>query len=448
MKSVSQIIAEIAAIGSTLAKRKIVEDNANNKALEMTFFYTENPRFNYWIKADPKTMVGKGTREIDIDTFAGLNQLIGRVVTGNAARQFLTELVGDYTPEEGIIICRIVNKDLRCNCGTSIANKVWKDLIPEYPYMRCSLPESSNLLEITPEEWAAGVYSQLKHDGSYANVNVYSKEVDIITRSGTIYPPGSLGIDADLINTFKDQTQTHGELTVYQDGVLLERQVGNGILNSIAKGGSLEKGQTVHYDVWDQIPLSSAVPKGEYDVPYDTRFKDLIEQVSETLAENIHIGEFKFVYSNEEAQVHYKKIRQRKLEGTIIKRRSLKWKDGTSKDQFKNKASIDVEMRVKGFIAGKGQHAATFGSLIVESEDGLVQAGCSGFSKKLRQEISDNREDWLESIITVTINGMQYSTKAGKKHSVYLPRFCEARLDKSKADTLAQIEAQIEAALK
>jgi DNA ligase-1 len=437
------IIQSIADTSSTKAKQQIMEFYKDDEILKMCFLYAENPRFNFWVKS-ALTTTDAGYNELSLLTFADLDRLINREITGNDAREFIDLLMHGLTHNARIILSRIINKDLRCGAGTSIANKVWKNLIPEYPYMRCSLPEVSNINNISDVEWSSGVYSQLKHDGSFANVNVFDGCVRIFSRSGSIYRDNSLGIDSECIRIFNNNTQTHGELTVYDNGILLERQIGNGILNSILKGGELEKHQKIHYDVWDQIPLVSAIPKGEYCVNYEDRFDDLIKQIEKTKSEFINIGEYKIVYSALDAQEHYKQIRKRKLEGTIIKRKRLFWKDGTSKDQIKNKASIDIEMRICGFEAGKGKHAKTFGSIIVESEDALVRAGCSGFSDKLRQEIHENREDWFGAIVTVTINGIQYSTKVGKPHSVYLPRFIERRLDKNIADTLDRIEEQIQ----
>ena len=39
--------------------------------------------------------------------------------------------------ENAEVIKKIIQRDLRCGVSEATANKVWKGLIPEYPYMRC-----------------------------------------------------------------------------------------------------------------------------------------------------------------------------------------------------------------------------------------------------------------------------------------------------------------------
>lgn len=451
------LISEIASNASKLHKEAVInrEAKANNVDFMKGLNLTYNPNITFGVKKVPVRSGTDGSGLTFHDFLSLAKALADRDLTGNAALETINSFMSRSTNDEWNGWYRLIlTRDLRAGFSESTINKAVKDVnkdfvVPTTPYMRCSLPEASNLEDITDEEWAAGVYSQVKYDGMFANVNVREDGfVWVTSRNGSLFPEDSLGIEVSAAKTLKPGTQSHGELTVYQDGVLLERQVGNGILNSVLKGGSLEPGQVVHFDAWDQIPLSVALPKGSYEVPYDERFKDLEAQIKATLSEQIFLAEYEIVHSYKAAQKHYYSVRKRKLEGTILKRKKTIWKDGTSKDQIKFKASVNIEAKVVGFEPGKGKNVKTFGSLICRSADDLVEFGVPGFTDKLRQEISDNREDWLGAIITVTINGLQYSTKAGKRHSVFLPRFEERRFDKYVADTLVQIEAQLEAAIK
>jgi len=298
-------------------------------------------------------------------------------------------------------------------------------------------------------DWSKGIYSQTKADGMFGNVNVREDGfVWATSRGGTLFPGGSLGIEDQLGATFDKGTQTHGEFTLYVDGVMQSREIGNGVFNSLLKGGSLEPGQKVHYDCWDQIPLSAAVPKGKYEVPYKERFANLKRQVEVKVQPDICLTETRIVYSMEEARKHYKEHRARKLEGTICKSSDAFWKDGTSKDQVKQKEEIDVELRVKGFNPGKGKNAGTFGSIQCESECGLLEVNVSGMSDEMRLAIHLDRANWPGKIITARSNSLLAPSK-GKKNglwSMFLPRLIEERADKTVADTLEQIQAQFKAA--
>jgi len=379
------------------------------------------------------------------------DMLIKRELTGHAALEVIDKAMNDATNDEwNGWYRRILIKDLGSGFSESTVNKAVKGInkdyeIPVTPYMRCSLPEGSNM-----EEWdySEGVYSQIKADGMFAYVNV-SKDgfVWVTSRGGTLMPDGVLGIEVAAATTLKHGTSTHGELTVYRNGVMLERQIGNGILNSVSKGGSLGEGEIVVFDCWDQIPLEAFVSKGKYNIPYHERYGHLNLQLLANDSDQIKMIETKIVYSPDEALAHYRDARQRKLEGTVCKSRNAIWKDGTSKDQVKQKEVIDVELEVIGFTAGKNKFAHLFGSLTCQSSEGLLEVNASGIPDDLRNEIHNNRPEWMNKIVTIRSNGIMYSTKAGKKHSLFLPRLVEARDDKTEADSFAQIEAQFAAAI-
>lgn len=452
-----QLIEDIRSNPSKLHKEAVInrEAKAGNteflSALKLAF----NPNHTFGVKKVPfhSGVPGPGLPRFAFDALA--DQLITRNLTGHAALNAIEKAAALATEEEWNGWYRLIlTRDFRAGFSEATVNKAVKDvnkefIVPTTPYMRCSLPDSSNIEEISEEEWAEGVYSQVKYDGMFSSVNVREDGfVWVTSRAGSLFPEDSLGFEASAAKTLKNGTQNHGEMTVYRDGVLLPRQIGNGILNKVLQGGALEPGLVVKFDCWDQIPLDQAVPKGRYEVPYDQRFAGVIEQLAVQPSDQIAVAEYEIVYSFAEAQAHYFKIRKRKLEGTILKRRVTFWRDGTSKDQIKFKASVNVELRVRGFNPGKGKNAHLFGSMICTSEDDLLECGVSAFSDKLRAEIDADRDGWLNAVVTVTINEIQYSTKPGKRHSAFLPRFEERRFDKDVADTFPQIEAQMAASIK
>jgi ATP-dependent DNA ligase len=430
MKSVSVIVAEIAAIGSTLAKQKIVSDYANNKALEMTFYYAENPRFNYWIKADPTTMVGKGTREIDIDTFAGLNQLIGRNVTGNAARQFLTELIGDYTPAEGEIICRIVNKDLRCNCGTAIANKVWKDLIPEYPVMLAAKFDEKAVKYLTKFEGKDAFIVQNKEDGGRCIVKV--------DESGNVTYHSRNGNTLDLFGIFDTQfekfpnTIFDGELLVKQEDGKPNRKLGNGFYTKAVRG-TLTKAEAVNFSItlWDVITTEEFATIGK--TPYRNRLGWLLDQ---GFRANISIVESKVVNTLAECQEFYGEMRARGEEGAIIKVASAVWEDKRSKDCVKLKAVNDCDALCIGVEEGQGKYAGKIGALVCRDSTGelLFNVG-TGLTDADRER---DPSYYVGNIVEVVYNSL-ITSKSKETKSLFLPVFRCVRLDKTKPNHVGEL---------
>ena len=449
-----RLIKEIASDNSKLHKEAVIRREAlagNNDFFKGLRFALDNID-TFGVKKVPERN-GPDGAGLSFTAFSALaDMLIKRKITGGAALELIDNAMWTATNEEWNGWYRLILiKDLKAGFSESTVNKSVKDVsadyvIPTTPYMRCTLPAKSNMEEW---DWTKGIYSETKADGMFANVNVREDGyVWVTSRGGTLFPAGSLGIDDDIVATFQAGTQTHGELTIYIDGVLQAREIGNGIFNSLLKGGELEANQKVVYDCWDQIPLAEAVPKGKYTVPYSVRFAKLEKQVEIANKFAVRLTETRIVYSMEEARKHYKEHRARKLEGTILKAPTTIWKDGTSKDQVKMKEEIDVELRVVGFNPGKGKNANTFGSIISISDCGQLEVNVSGMSDDMRAAIHADRENWPGKIITVRSNSLLAPSK-GKKNglwSMFLPRLIEERMDKTVADTLEQIQAQFAAA--
>ena len=152
------------------------------------------------------------------------------------------------------------------------------------------------------------------------------------------------------------------------------------------------------------------------------------------------------VNSKDKAQAFYRNMIASGKEGAVLKNPTAIWRDGTSKEQVKLKLVCDCDLRVVGFEKGEGKFADTLGSLICQSEDGELQTGVSGFSDKIRHEIWENKEKYIDTVVTVKFNDVMMKT--GEKASLFLPRFVEFRSDKTTADSLDRIIASKEQAIK
>jgi DNA ligase-1 len=448
--TVLEILNQIAATPKKTEKEAILASHVENPVLSKVFYLAYQPTINFYTKRIPAFATNTGATVFDdgpmsleeaLDSI--LKVLAGRKLTGSAASSHLSSLLSQVSPDDAEVLSRVVLRDLRIDAGANTANKVWKGLVLDVPYMRCSLPKEVDLKAFP---WVTGLYSQLKSDGSFTNVNVYGDgDVEYMTRNGNIYPGEDF---ADVTVSFQRAPavgfQYHGELTVYKDGELLERAEGNGVLNKIQQGKSkLPAGYTIRFTAWDMIPIEEAKPKSKYEVPYAVRLAQL-EGLG--LSGAVEVVETRVVHTIREAYEHYQEQLALGLEGTILKDPSGFWEDTTSRKQVKFKLDVTVELECVGFNPGKGKNAKTFGSAILRSSDGLLTVNCSGFKDKDRQYISDNREDFLNTIWAVTANAMTKVRKDGTR-SLFLPRYVEQRNDKQDADSLERIVAQFESAV-
>ncbi len=381
-----------------------------------------------------------------------LDKLISRELSGAAARIAAGALVAGGFPGE--LMLRILAKDPKAGFADSTVNKVLPGLIQEFPYQRCSLPKEAKM---ETWDWKGGVPSQEKADGMYANLDYHlSGDFTLRSRQGSEFPIEKFSNLTSFTDRLIDRnTQTQGELLVRRAGEILPREIGNGVLNSVLKGGDFEVGDTVLFKVWDQIPLNAVAPKVKYMVPYKVRLGNLYKQIGQhTEHMPIHLIETKMVHSIAEAYAHCKELMLKGKEGTIVSEPNAPWIDGTSKFKVKLKLEFNCDLKIVGFRPGKGKNASTFGSIICRTSDGLLEVGVSGFPDKkgkdgklTRAEIWARRDELLETVMAVTANLVTPPPDGGHLWSLFLPRCLEFRLDKTIADTLQQVKDAQQAAI-
>ena len=445
---VFSIVESIGATSSKNDKVALVEQHSEHELFRRVLVYTLDPLKTFNIRPSDPALTSNyklGGAFFDEQTWKLLDDLSARNITGNAAIEAVEAEFARLTPESSKLLWRVINKDFRAGFSESTVNKAIKDLIPEFPYMRCCLPKDAKLSDFS---WTEGVYSQEKADGMFANVDFEATGIVRITsRNGTPYPTDQFAdFLADVEATLEPGYQHHGELLVVKNGEILAREIGNGILNSVQQGGLFAPDEKPIYKIWDRIELTSVVPKGKDSHPYKKRFAGLQALVSKSTSDSIQLIETRIVHSLAEAYKHYGEMLALGREGTIIKDGNAIWRDGTSKQQVKLKLEAECDLMIVGFTDGKGKNKALFGSIVVQSSDGLLEVGVSGFTDKKRKEINDKRKELLNTIMTVRFNDIMYPSEEGKLHSLFLPRSVEFRSDKSTADSLQRVIDQLEAA--
>lgn len=401
---------------------------------------TYSPEYVYGIKKMEQTSEGNSTL-VDIwdQVETLLDRLTSRTVTGNAARAEVEAMLNSLTKEEATVAINMIKGDLRCGISVATINKMFPDTIPEYPYMRCSLMKGSNIDNF---DWKAGVYSQEKADGMFANIYLPGNlTVKITSRNGTLFANTEFkDFIQEFLNIADEGYCYHGEMLVLEDGKVLPRELGNGVLNSVLKGGCFDTNQKPFYYVWDRVPVKDAIAGGKNKTPYKERFA----AIQNMTGKYVGVIPTKIVYSLDEAFKHYVELTSRSIEGTVIKNPNAIWEDKTSKDQIKLKIEAEVDLIVRGFNPGNGKNAHLFGSIAAESSCGKLRVNVSGISDKDRVRINNEREEWIDKkIITVRANSIMESNDVA---ALFLPRLVEERLDKTEADDFEKIKQVFEEA--
>jgi DNA ligase-1 len=426
--------------------KKLMEDLTARKVLLSAY----DPYTTYGVIKVPEKKI-LGNKVFSSLTWMLLEQLSKRKLTGHAARDSIQAEMDRLSDTSAELLKRIIKRDLRAGFTDGTINRVRPGTFAEFPYMRCVLPKSAKL---DKWNWVRGVYSQVKADGMFANVNVHSdNSVSIHSRQGTEYPidhPAFVKMTSEIQRLFVPGSQSHGEmLVVGPDGKDLSRQLGNGMINKVQQGGELPKDHYIRFSVWDQIPLDCAVPDGKYEVSYETRIEYLRNQLVHAKTGLVSLIETEVVHSIQEAYEHSARCRARGFEGSVIKNPVGFWKDSSSgsKDVVKLKLEVEIDVKVVGKTIGNGARSHLFGALRVQSSDGLFACDVgTGFSEDLLSEINDMGDDVLDMVATIKINDIMYPSDSNPLHSAFLPVFIELRTDKNVADSLRKILDQVNAA--
>lgn len=431
------LIELIAATPKKTEKERLLKES-DCPELRRVLKAAYDPTLNYYIKKVPSSGVYQNENFSDL-TWLMLDSLAKREVTGNEALDNLEATLDFLNLKSKELLSRIIKRDLRAGFSVSTINKVFKDLIPETPYMRCSLLSK---VDTNKWDWQKGVFSQTKFDGMFCNVTVLDGMVLLTSRQGSEFPIEEfIDLAEHMLEFAEVGYQYHGELLVIDtNGNVLPREIGNGILNSVLKGGVIPAGHYVKFIAWDMVELDVVEDKKKCDKEYWKRLRQL-NQVQQSQV--FEVSKTRMLHNLDEAYAHYQELLAEGQEGSIIKNPNMLWRDGTSKEQLKLKLEFEVDLKIVGFTQGNGKNASTFGSISMESSDGLLKVDVSGMSDDLRMYAHLHRDELLDTITTVKANDITKSSPA----SLYLPRLVDFRsFEKSEADSFDMIVEQREAA--
>jgi hypothetical protein len=435
MSELFSIISALKVHPSTINKQQILEANKDNEVLKAAFSMTENPFYNYYIKVDKAIWedVPGGEEEITFELLNSVfDQLAGRKVTGHAARDYLAGVLTSLTKKDRAILRRIINRDLECNVGTAICNKVWPGLIPEMPCMLASKMDEKAAASVVPNKY--GYIVQTKMDGGRAMATVnFDGSVNIRSRNGKellLY-----GFFDTVLSKFPGYV-FDGELVVMTDNGVEDRKTGNGFFTKAVRGTINQKeASRFRYVVWDMIPLAD-FNAGKSTVPYKERLSKLIDAQSLMTPGIVHLVQSRIVSTLQEAEVFYSEMLERGEEGAILKFADMPWEDRRSKKMIKLKEEKDIDAEVIG-VTEHTKVPGWVGSLTCKTADGLVQFDVgSGFTEVDRQKPFDY---YFGKIVKCKYNAL-ISNKTSTIKSLFLPIFVEVRDDKLTANSLKDLK--------
>ena len=434
-----QIIKQLQNTSSTKEKEEILIKNKRNQDLKEFLRLTYCP--SVVCDIGEKTYPIRNNEGVaNFKDFESLERVVENLATrrftGNKALNYLSEMQDLFSDEFAELLRYAILKDARIGVGPKVINKVWKNLIVDVPYQRCSLMDDKVIERVNSSK--EGVVVQLKADGVFA---VHTPD-GMFTRNGSKFPDEF----ADLFYTNTNYC-IEGEIVWRHriSGLPVSRKQGNGITNSVLKSG---------YDIYDddyskyypEFQVWNIIPEHDWknhscNIPYIDRYKLLCEVVSEAPNSDLIVIDTYFCKTMSDIIKINNDYLSEGYEGTIIKFPEGVWKYNTSKDMIKVKVAVDVDMRIESIEEATGKNAGMVGRINVVSEDGLVRCGVNATGTE-KERIEFLKANPIGKIIQCTCNDiLDSNSKEG--YSLFLGRakasVSDLRFDKNEADTFERI---------
>jgi hypothetical protein len=431
--NINSFLESLAANASRNFKIDQLNANSDNEVLREVVRLALDPFTQFYQRKIPKYT--PNTNDLGDNLDWALDQLVtmlaSRQVTGNDAIEHLQYVLENVTADNAKVVERVIQKDLKCGVSVSTANVVWPGLVSEYPCMLCS-PFEQKLVD----KIKFPAYVQLKMDGMRFNAIVSGGKVEFRSRNGK-----EIQLLGNLENEFLAMASGYnvvfdGELLIKDNGKILDRQTGNGILNKANKGTiSAKESSMVCATLWDMVSYDE-FKAGKSILTYQQRL-ELLEQIMDMNQEaqaRIGLVDRWEVDNMEEVNTLFNGLLEQGEEGIILKSRDGIWEDKRVKHQIKFKGEMECDLKIVAVEEGTGKYVGMLGAIVCESSDGVVKVRVgSGFNDDHRINLWHIKEEILDKIAVVKYN-MRIKNKLGEE-SLFLPIFIEIRDDKTVADS-------------
>ena len=430
---INDIFEKLASDSGRNFKIDVLKQHKDNELLKQVIFLALDPFTQFYIRKIPAYKSNPNGTTLE-NALNRLYPIRARMVTGNAAIDTLAGILTDLSPEDAKVVERIIQKDLKCGASEGTVNAVWPNFIHEYP---CMLASAYDQKLIDKVKFPA--LAQLKLDGMRFNAIVRDDAVEFRSRNGKDIQIADPTFALPFIEMAAGQNVVFdGELLAKgQDGEILDRKTGNGIINKAVKGTqSKAEGEMVCAILWDMIPFS-AFEAGVDKTKYEQRFRMLASAVHHCSSDRVDLVQTKTVNNIDEAREIFEEYLASGQEGIILKTNDMIWENKRSKHQIKFKGELECDLKVVDWIEGTGKNVGRLGALVLESSDGLVKVGLgTGFSDDDRNRITRNS---IGRIVAVKYNA-RITDKKSNVDSLFLPVFIEFRDDKDVADASKDIK--------
>lgn len=419
MKTEIEILKEISLTEGRYNKEEILEQNKDNKLLKTILHFVYNP---YIITGLSDKKMSKKVNKVG--PIVELNTLMGAidyVFVNNTGRDIdiniIQEFINSQPPETINIIKKIFTKSLKTGITAKTLNKIYgKGFIPEFNLML-----AKDFFE--HEHKIKGNFGiTLKLDGNRMVIIIERGKAKSFTRSGRPYE-GLEDIEKEIEDTGVQNMVFDGELLSDKEGS--QHEVFTDTISRARTKKGNKKGLIFH--IFDIIPLNE-FRKGKSSENYEDRRSLLENFVREHKLKHCKLVKLLYWGNNKnEIGKHLQEAENVGLEGVMVNR-DAPYMCKRTDTLLKVKYNKTIDLRVVGFEEGKGRHKGKLGRLNVSYKGNTVGVG-GGFNDENREEIWDNKDKYINSIVEIKYFGESKNQQG--ELSLRFPIFIKFRFDKN-----------------
>ena len=395
-----------------------------------------NPFVTFGVKQIPDSM-GITNAENPWDEFVELiDDLSERRITGNAAREAITDISYRFDSEEwNLFLAPILRRDMRCGVSTTTINKIVKKTEYEIPVFSCQLatnsegrPEMKGIKRLEPKLDGVRVLMAVGFP-DYGGVNIVC-----YSRNGKIF---------ENFKHIEEQIEDYAlklleAAKVPTDGFVLDGEVvGNSfqeLMRQARRKEDVQNDDSV-FHVFDVIPMQDFL-RGYWNAQLSKRLAILekMKPYIDKMANVELLPHIQVDLDTEEGQQELHKYAQDMVaagyEGIMIKDLDAPYECSRSKFWLKWKPTITVDLQVIGVEEGTGRNKGRLGALVCNGvDDGkeiTVNVG-SGFSDEERSQLWEDRNFVVGRTVEILCDVITQNQDG--TYSLRFPRFVRFRDD-------------------
>lgn len=399
-------------------KEKVLAEHFSDPLLQRVLRAAYDPFVTYGIKKVPE-VIATGTAVFTESTFALLDDLAARRLTGNAAKTSIETHLASLEASSQDLLTKIIKKDLRGGFTANTCNRVSPGFIFVFECMLAHKFEEKRI-----KQWP--VVAEPKYDGVRSLAIWDGKEVTFYSRVGNVFEGMKPIADA-----MSERLAMSKAPPMVFDGELMDAGNSfNKIVGDVHKKDFMAADAV--YMMFDMVPWEAFNANSDNRGYRERRMAlaSLYDSLHLYNLNNVQLTPVKVCASVEVINDFAHEIMSKGGEGLIVKpldglyekKRSYNWLK--IKDEVSAGASIDLP--VVGYKRGTGKYENCLGALVIDFNG--VEVSVSGFTDAERVEIWATRDQVIGRLVEVKYH--QITPDGSMRH----PRFVRFRDDKPVED--------------